>query len=82
MFQVQMKTIPMISRRKMTSDVFLKNNWREREGREHVDSADKEHQVRDNTLAKATLDAKPRTMQPYRLERRHGGQSSFRLRAR
>jgi hypothetical protein len=82
MFQVQMKTIPMMNRQKMTSDVFLKSNWREGDGREYVELADKKHQVGDNTLAKATRDAKPRTMPPYCLARRHGGQLCCRLRAR
>jgi len=82
MLQVQMKTIPMMNRRKMTTDLFQENNWREGEGREHVDPAYKENQVGDNTLAKATRDAKPRTMPPNCLERRHGGQLFCRLRAR
>jgi len=56
-----MKTIPMMNRRKMTSDVFLKINWREEEGREHVDLADKEHQVGGNMLAKANRHARPMT---------------------
>ena len=61
MFQVQMKTIPMMNRRKMASDVFLKNNWCEGEGREHVNPARKEHPVGDNMLAKANRHAKPMT---------------------
>lgn len=51
MFQLQIKAIPMMRQRKMTSDLLPENNWRVVEGREHIGPAGKEYRVGDSILS-------------------------------
>jgi hypothetical protein len=48
LFQLQIKAIPIMRRRKMISDLFPKNTWLVVEGREHIDPAGKEYRVGDS----------------------------------